>query len=195
MVSHVLEPLGGDKLKSHWAAFPAAILIGLLLSALAVSSAKQLILALLVAALAAVFLVRMPEVALAMFLVIGVLKGEPTISLLFRGVDLTLYLAFIVWAAIAYRLWVGKTADYSASLLVLTVSFICLMLISLVQAENPGYGLDKAGRFILLTSLGLVAPSFILSQEKAFERFAKTLVLVGLFISLMTIRQWFISPA
>jgi O-antigen ligase len=111
-----------------------------------------------------------PELALALYVVIGDLKGDERVASILP-VDLTLALGAIILFGIVLNLFRGKRT------LRMPVSFLCYIALIAIMAGSLAYtpvfdaGLEKLGRFLTVTSLVIVAPFFILTTPQALKRF------------------------
>jgi O-antigen ligase len=111
-----------------------------------------------------------PELALALYVVIGDLKGDERIASLFPA-DLTLVLGAIILAGIAFRLLRGGGIVRMPDSFLLYIALVALMTASLAYTPVFDAGLDKLGRFLTVTALVIVAPFFVLTTPQALKRF------------------------
>jgi len=111
-----------------------------------------------------------PELALALYVVIGDLKGDERIASLFP-VDLTLVLGAIIVAGIAFRLLRGGGIARMPDSFLLYIALVALMTASLAYTPVFDAGLEKLGRFLTVTALVIVAPFFVLTTPQALKRF------------------------
>ena len=111
-----------------------------------------------------------PELALALYVVIGDLKGDERIASLFPA-DLTLVLGAIIVAGIAFRLLRGGGIVRMPDSFLLYIALVALMTASLAYTPVFDAGLEKLGRFLTVTALVIVAPFFVLTTPQALKRF------------------------
>lgn len=111
-----------------------------------------------------------PELALALYVVIGDLKGDERIASLFPA-DLTLVLGAIIVAGIAFRLIRGGGIVRMPDSFLLYIALVALMTASLAYTPVFDAGLEKLGRFLTVTALVIVAPFFVLTTPQALKRF------------------------
>jgi O-antigen ligase len=144
------------------------------------------------------FLVRYAEIALALFFLIGLVKGDPSLSS--TPVDLTVLVGVIVQLGVCYRLVVKRQP------LRLPVEYICyipliiMMILSLTYAPDLSGGLDKSLRFVCLTGIGIIAPFVLFDEFRKISRFFGVLILggVGLAINSLTMlggQERMVSPS
>lgn len=170
------------------AIYGAALLAACSAIALAVSPIAPLRLLLGgIGLLAGLALFVWPEVALAAFMSVGAVKGNPTLSA-FLPIDLTVAVAAILVLACVFKvlqarrlpqLWPGYLSYAPLSL---------LMLFSLLYTPDFGAGLDKTARFITLGGVSALAPFVILDSARKVTLFLYTLVLFGIGISAYSLR-------
>lgn len=111
-----------------------------------------------------------PELALALYVVIGDLKGDERVASILP-VDLTLALGATILAGIALNLFRGKCMVRMPASFLLYIALIALMVASLAYTPVFDAGLEKLGRFVTVTGLVIVAPFFILTTPQALKRF------------------------
>lgn len=146
----------------------AATAAGALLFSLAQAPETLLISA--VAAIVLLALLRYPELALALYLVVGDIKGDDRIASLVP-VDLTLALGVILLAGIARNLLRGRRIAPMPSAYFLFLALVALMAASLAYTPVFDWGLEKLGRFLTVTAIVIVAPFFVLGTPQAMKRF------------------------
>jgi O-antigen ligase len=122
-----------------------------------------------------------PEFALALYVVIGDLKGEERIASLFP-VDLTLVLGAIILGGIASNLLRGKRVVRTPGSFLLYIALVALMVASLAYTPVFDAGLEKLGRFLTVTALVIVAPFFVLATPQAIKRFFAGFAIVAFLI-------------
>jgi O-antigen ligase len=132
-------------------------------------SAQMLIAFMLGIAAVAVLLVY-PELALALYVVIGDLKGDERVASILP-LDLTLALGTIILVGVTLNLIRGKRVVRMPPSFLWYVALIALMAASLAYTPVFDAGLEKLGRFLTVTGLVIVAPFFILTTPQALKRF------------------------
>jgi O-antigen ligase len=147
----------------------AAVLVGGAVFVAAGFSGRSL-LAFAVGACAICLFLFYPELALALYVVIGDLKGDERIASLFPA-DLTLVLGAIIVAGIAFKLLRGGGIVRMPDSFLLYIALVALMTASLAYTPVFDAGLEKLGRFLTVTALVIVAPFFVLTTPQALKRF------------------------
>lgn len=145
-----------------------SLVSGMALSALATTPEK--IVCAIGGATALVALLLWPELSLALYVVIGDVKGDERFASLLPW-DLTLALGAILVAGIVLNLLRGKRRVAVPSTYFLFIPLVCLMTASLSYTPVFDAGLEKLGRFLCVTSLAIIAPFFVLSTPHAMKRF------------------------
>jgi O-antigen ligase len=111
-----------------------------------------------------------PEVALALYVVVGDLKGDDRIAALLP-VDLTLALGALLLAGIALNLLRRKRVVAIPAAYFLFVALVAIMTASLAYTPVFAAGLEKLGRFLTVTGIVIVAPFFLLGTRQQAVRF------------------------
>jgi O-antigen ligase len=111
-----------------------------------------------------------PELALALYVVIGDVKGDERIASLLPY-DLTLALGAILLAGIALNFLRGKPWVSMPPAYFLLIALVALMTLSLTYTPVFDAGLEKLERFLTVTGIVIVAPFFVLSSPRAMKRF------------------------
>ena len=111
-----------------------------------------------------------PELALALYVVIGDLKGDERVAAILP-VDLTLALGAIVFLGIVFNFVRGKRMVRIPPPFLLYIALIALMAASLAYTPVFDAGLEKLGRFLTVTGLVIIAPFFVLNTPQALKRF------------------------
>ncbi len=125
-----------------------------------------------------------PEFALALYVVIGDVKGDERIVSL-TPYDLTLVLAGILVAGLGLNVLRGKRWVPMPPLYFLSIPLICIMTASLAYTPVFDAGLEKLGRFLVITSIAIVAPFFALGTPRAMKRFLWAFAIIA-----FTICSW-----
>lgn len=135
-----------------------------------------------------VALLRYPEFALALYLVIGDVKGDDRVSSLFP-VDLTLALAALLAAGILLNSLRGKRIVTMPGVYFLFIPLTALMAISLSYTPMFDAGVDKFGRFLIATGIVILAPFFTLDSPQAMKRFFVAFAAAGYGICLYSLSR------
>ncbi len=111
-----------------------------------------------------------PELALALYVVIGDVKGDERIASLLPY-DLTLALGAVLAAGIALNLLRGRRWVAVPPVYFLFIPLVSMMTASLFYTPVFDAGLEKLGRFLCVTSIAIIAPFFLLGTPQAMKRF------------------------
>jgi O-antigen ligase len=130
----------------------------------------QTLIAFVLGAAGVAVLLSYPELALALYVVIGDLKGDERVASILP-VDLTLALGAIILLGIGLNSFRGKRMVPMPVSFFSYIALIALMVASLAYTPVFDAGLEKVGRFLTVTGLVIVAPFFILTTPQALKRF------------------------
>lgn len=122
-----------------------------------------------------------PEVALALYVVVGDLKGDDRIAALLP-VDLTLALGALLLAGIALNLLRRKRIVRIPAAYFLFLVLVAIMTASLTYTPVFAAGLEKLGRFLTVTGIVIVAPFFLLGTRQQAVRFFASFAVAALAI-------------
>jgi putative inorganic carbon (hco3(-)) transporter len=111
-----------------------------------------------------------PEFALALYVVVGDVKGDDRVASLFP-VDLTLALAALLMAGILLNSLRGKRIVRMPPMYFLFLALTALMAMSLSYTPMFDAGADKFGRFLVVTGVVIAAPFFVLDTPRTMKRF------------------------
>ncbi|HTV59527.1 MAG TPA: O-antigen ligase family protein [Verrucomicrobiae bacterium] len=167
---HLLDVLGGVK------AFCAIVVgIGLLL-----------------------LLMHYAEAALALFFLVGLVKGDP--SLAAAPVDLTVLTATILAMTVVWKLLTSERVTTLPREYFLYLPLLAMMVISLSYTPNFSAGLEKVLRFICLTGIGIVAPFILIDSAAKMRRCLYVLVIGGIALAFNSLTmlgdsQRFVAPS
>lgn len=117
-----------------------------------------------------VVLLLYPELALALYVVIGDVKGDDRVASILP-VDLTLALGGVLLAGIALNFLRRKRVSAMPSVYILFVALVALMTASLSYTPVFSAGVEKLGRFLTVTGIVIVAPFFVIGTPGAMKRF------------------------
>ncbi len=115
-------------------------------------------------------LLAYPELALALYVVIGDVKGDERVAGLLPW-DLTLVLGGILLAGILLNLLRSKAVVRFPGAYFLLLALVTMMVASLSYTPVFESGLEKLGRFLTVTGIVIVAPFFVLGRAEAMKRF------------------------
>ncbi|HEY0704880.1 MAG TPA: O-antigen ligase family protein [Candidatus Acidoferrales bacterium] len=115
-------------------------------------------------------LLAYPELALALYVVIGDVKGDERVAGLLPW-DLTLVLGGILVAGILLNFLRKKPAAALPGSYFLLLALVVMMTASLSYTPVFEAGLEKLGRFLTVTGIVIVAPFFVLGSAEAMKRF------------------------
>jgi O-antigen ligase len=153
---------------SRFAALAASLAGGWALFATTFSA--QMLIALMLGIAGVAVLLVYPELALALYVVIGDLKGDERVASILPA-DLTLVLGAIILVGVTLNLCRGKRVVRMPPSFLWYVALIAQMAASLAYTPVFEAGLEKLGRFLTVTGIVIVAPFFILTTPQALKRF------------------------
>jgi O-antigen ligase len=119
---------------------------------------------------AAIALLIYPELALALYVVVGDIKGDERVASLFP-VDLTIAMAVLLLGGIALNLLRRERVVPMPPVYFLFLALVSMMFASLAYTPVPEAGVEKLGRFLTVTGIVIVAPFFVLGTPQALKRF------------------------
>jgi O-antigen ligase len=151
-----------------------------------------------VGSLLTVLLIRYAEVALGLFFLVGLVKGDPTLSS--SPVDLTVLIGVLVLVGVCYRLFVNKEKLHLPVEYVFYTPLLAMMIVSLTYTPDLAGGLEKLLRFVCLTGIGIIAPFVLFDEFRKINRFFIVLILggVGLAVNSLTMlggEERMVSPS
>jgi O-antigen ligase len=111
-----------------------------------------------------------PEFTLALYVVVGDIKGDERVASLL-SMDLTLVLGAILLAGILLNFLRAKPAIEMPPAYFLFLALITIMAASLTYTPVFDAGLEKLTRFLTVTGIVIVAPFFVLGTPQAMKRF------------------------
>jgi O-antigen ligase len=148
--------------------FAGALGVGLALLFLNASPFAFLLVLGCAAAVAALLLY--PEFVLALYVVVGDVKGDDRIASL-GFLDLTLAVGAILLAGIGLNMLRKKRVLPLPPVFFLYIALIAMMAASLAYTPVLDAGLEKLGRFLTVTGIVIVAPFFLLGTPRAMKCF------------------------
>src|SRR5271154_5628071 len=122
-----------------------------------------------------------PELGLALYVVIGDVKGDERVAALLPW-DLTLALGGVLIAGIILNFLRKKRCVAMPPAYFLFVALVALMVASLSYTPVLDVGLEKVGRFLTVTGIVIVAPFFVLGTAQAMKRFLAGFAVVAFVI-------------
>src|SRR5271155_727283 len=122
-----------------------------------------------------------PELALALYVVIGDVKGDERVAALLPW-DLTLALGGMLIAGVILNFLRKKRCVAIPPAYFLFVALVALMVASLSYTPVLDAGLEKTGRFLTVTGIVIVAPFFVLGTAQAMKRFLAGFAVVAFVI-------------
>jgi O-antigen ligase len=111
-----------------------------------------------------------PELALALYVVIGDVKGDERVAALLPW-DLTLALGALLVAGILLNFLRKKPMVRAPGSYFLFIVLAVMMAASLSYTPVFDAGVEKLGRFLTVTGIVIVAPFFVLGAPQAMKRF------------------------
>lgn len=130
---------------------------------------------------AALVLVRFAEVGLALFFLVGLVKGDPRLAS--APLDLTLLAGAIVILGVAYRMFRGQVLRLPPEYF-FYLPLLAMMILSLAYTPSLTAGMDKFLRFTCLTSIGIVSPFVLFGHESKVRRFFLAMAVGGLALAI-----------
>jgi O-antigen ligase len=127
-------------------------------------------------------LVRHAEMTLALFFLIGLIKGDERLAS--TPVDLTVAVGAAVLLSVCGRVIVNKQELALPREYLLYLPLLVMMILSLAYTPDLAGGLDKTMRFLCLTSIGIVSPFVLFDSEKKLRNFFLAMALGGLVIAI-----------
>jgi O-antigen ligase len=137
---------------------------------------------LVIGAIAGLALIRYSEVALALFFLVGLIKGDERLAS--TPVDLTILVAVIVQVGFLYEVFVQRKPLRLPREYLFYIPLVATMFFSLLYTPSLMGGLDKLLRFLCLTSIGIVAPFVLFDDFRKIHRFFLVMALGGLAIAI-----------
>jgi putative inorganic carbon (hco3(-)) transporter len=122
------------------------------------------------AASAALVLLLFPEFALALYVVVGDVKGDDRVAALLPF-DWTIALGALLFAGIILNTLRGRRIARIPPAYFLLAALVLWMTTSLIWAPSFNGGVDKLERFFTVTGIVIVAPFFVLGTARAIKRF------------------------
>ncbi len=149
--------------------------------------APRTLLAVAVGAVTLGILFLYPELALALYVVVGDVKGDDRVAALIPA-DLTLVLGAVLLGGMVLNLLRRKRAVSMPPAYFLFIALVLLMTASLAYTPVLEAGIEKLGRFLTVTGIVIVAPFVVLATPQAMKRF-----LFGFGVAAFAICAWSLS--
>ena len=138
---------------------------------------------LLVGGLAAFYLLaRYAEVTLAIFFLIGLIKGDERLASM--PVDLTVAVGGMVLLSVCARLITRKRELALPREYLFYLPLLAMMVISLTYTPDLAGGVDKTLRFLCLTSIGIISPFVLFDSVRKLKNFLLAMAFGGLAIAI-----------
>lgn len=138
---------------------------------------------LLIGGLAAAYLlVRYAEVTLALFFLIGLIKGDERLAAM--PVDLTVTVGGLVIFSVCAKVITGKRELALPREYLLYLPLLAMMILSLAYTPDLSGGVDKTLRFLCLTSIGIISPFVLFDSVGKLKTFFLAMALGGLAIAI-----------
>ena len=118
----------------------------------------------------AFILLLFPEFALALYVVIGDVKGDDRVAALLPF-DWTIALGAILLAGIILNIVRGRRIARIPPAYFLLAALALWMAASLAYTPSFNGGAEKLGRFLTVTGVVIIAPFFVLGTPRAMKRF------------------------
>jgi len=115
-------------------------------------------------------LLMYPELALALYVVVGDVKGDPRVGSLVP-VDLTVALGVILVAGMGLNFLRKKRIITMPPVYFLFLALLVWMAVSLSYTPVLDAGIEKLARFLTVTGIVIVAPFFVLGTPETMKRF------------------------
>ena len=157
---------GGDL----WRPVAAMASVALGFALFSISPDPRMLPAAFLGAATVVALLLYPELALALYVVVGDVKGDDRVAALLPW-DLTLALGGVLIAGIILNFLRKKRSVGMPPAYFLFVGLVALMVASLSYTPVLDAGLEKVARFLTVTGIVIVAPFFVLGTAQAMKRF------------------------
>jgi O-antigen ligase len=145
-----------------------SVILGIAL--ISISPEPRMLPLVLLGAAALLALLLYPELALALYVVIGDVKGDDRVAALLPW-DLTLALGGVLIAGIILNFLRKKRTVAMPPAYFLFVALVAMMVASLSYTPVLDAGVEKVGRFLTVTGIVIVAPFFVLGTAQAMKRF------------------------
>jgi O-antigen ligase len=124
----------------------------------------------LLAPISLVTLLAYPELTLALYVVVGDVKGDERVAALLPW-DLTLALGALIVAGILLNFLRNKPVVAMPASYFLFIILVTMMVASLSYTPVLDAAVEKLGRFLTVTGIVIVAPFFVLGTPQAMWRF------------------------
>lgn len=112
-----------------------------------------------------------PEVTLVLYTNAGLFKADPRLSALSGPVDITLALAAVLVATLAYRLVLRRERMVWSREISLVFLFAGVILMGLIYTPAGSYATEKAFRFLSLTMLAFFVPILVIKSYRSLWLF------------------------
>lgn len=127
-----------------------------------------------------------PELYFALYLTAGVYKADPRLSFINNILDLTIFFEVLTLLGIIYLFLKRKSKIFFPPLKIFLpyMFFACLVTSGLLHTSAPNYGIDKALRFLLITTPSFFVPLMIFRNKDTYKRFMFFFVILSIAMTL-----------
>ena len=132
-------------------------------------------------------LIRHAEIALALFFLVGLFKGDARLAS--SPVDLTLVVSGTVLAGMCARLILGKQKLVLPREYIIYLPLLAMMIFSLTYTPDLAGGIDKTLRFFCLTSIGILSPFVLFDSTRKVKTFFVTMTIGGLVLAVNSLTK------
>ena len=127
-------------------------------------------------------LIRFPEIALALFFLVGLVKGDTRLASF--PVDLTVSVGVMIVLGAAYRVYIKGQVFRLPQEYFFYLPLLAMMSLSLAYTPDFDAGIEKSLRFVCLTSIGIIAPFALFDKESKLRRFFLVMALGGFLLAI-----------
>ena len=127
-------------------------------------------------------LIRFPEIALALFFLVGLVKGDARLASF--PVDLTVSVGVMIVLGAAYRVYIKGQVFRLPQEYFFYLPLLAMMSLSLAYTPDFDAGIEKSLRFVCLTSIGIIAPFALFDKESKLRRFFLVMALGGFLLAI-----------
>lgn len=132
-------------------------------------------------------LVGYAEVTLALFFLVGLIKGDPRLAS--APADLTVVTASLLTMGVCWKMLTSGKSTSLPKEYFFYVPLLAMMVISLAYTPNFLAGLLKVLRFVCLTGIGIISPFILFDSAEKMRRCFYMLVVGGLAVAANSMTQ------
>jgi O-antigen ligase len=137
------------------------------------------------ALVACILLAREPLALLTLYVYVGLFKEQAVVAAL--PVDATLALGLLLGGVCLARWAAGRAHAVPLGLAAPLVIVGVLLVVSLAWTPSPGYGGEKALKFVTLTTLAALAPYFLVEDQRDLRRLFAWIVALAVVAAALTL--------